>query len=67
MDFRHISAVDWDEFRKRWPGAYAYLTERLLLGEWRALKANGRRNAWEQNRLDELETLCPWLTQEGVR
>ena len=57
MRFDTITAENWQKFEDTYPGAYAYLLHASLQGEWRALKSLGRPNAWEIERLKELDIL----------
>lgn len=52
-----ISADDWKQFKNEYGRAYSFLLRASLKGEYRTLKGAGYLNAWEIERLLELEQL----------
>ena len=64
MRLNTINQTAWQQFTNQFPEAYNFLLHHSLKGEYRALKIQTDLNAWEVERLTELEILKEYWSQE---
>ncbi len=58
-----INSTAWRTFTAQFPKAYSSLLDASLKGEYQELKNKGPLNAWEIERLQELEILKEYWGQ----
>lgn len=64
MDLSKVNDKDWKDFEKKFPKAASFLRMRSLIGEYKFLRDNPRRNEWQEKRFRELAKL--WIALHDV-